>query len=112
MIGRLAQEDQLCLLISRGQLTADEQVHAREFLGAPVQWPLLLERAYTNQAYPLVYRNVRQLGLPAVPDAVQTSLKGVYLANALHNQGTLPTMPQENENIADKFGLYVCTAQH
>jgi len=37
-----------------------------------------LNAAYTHQAYPLVYRNVRELRLPAVPDAVQTSLKGAY----------------------------------
>jgi hypothetical protein len=70
-----------------------------------------LNAAYTHQAYPLVYRNVRELRLPAVPDAVQTSLKGAH-ANALRNHGTFPTMPQENENVADKFGLYVCPAQH
>jgi hypothetical protein len=42
----LTQEDHLCLLLlSRGQLTLDEQVDASEFLVAPVQQRLLLERA-------------------------------------------------------------------
>jgi hypothetical protein len=36
----------------------------------------------------------------------------VYHVNALRNQGTFPAMSQENENVADKFGLYVCTTQH
>jgi hypothetical protein len=86
LTGALTREDQLCLLLSRGQLTPDEQAQAREFLAAPVQWPLLLERAYTHQVYPLVYRNLRQLGFPAVPDAVQAELKVGFFANALRNQ--------------------------
>ena len=86
MSPRLTREDRFCLLLCRGQLTADEQARAREFLSAPVQWPLLLDRAYAHQVYPLVYRNLRQLGFSAVPDVVQTELKGAYLANALRNQ--------------------------
>src|ERR1035441_7453542 len=82
LTGALTREDQLCLLLSRGQLTPDEQAQAREFLAAPVQWPLLLERAYTHQVYPLVYRNLRQLGFPAVPDAVAAELKVGFFAPA------------------------------
>ena len=52
----------------------------------PLQWPLLLERAYSHQVYPLVYRNLLDLGFSGVPEAVQSELKGQYLANALRNQ--------------------------
>ena len=86
MSPRLTPEDRLCLLLSRGQLTSDEQARAREFLSAPVQWSILLERAYAHQVYPLIYRNLRQLGFSAVPEAVQCELKGTCRANALHNQ--------------------------
>ncbi len=82
----LTREDRLCLLLCRGQLTLDEQARAREFLTAPLQWPLLLERAYTHDVYPLVYRNLRQLDFSAVPQMVQTELKRAYLVNALRNQ--------------------------
>jgi putative nucleotidyltransferase-like protein len=51
-----------------------------------VEWSLLLDRAYAHQVYPLVYRNLRQLGFSAVPPEVQTKLKGAYLANALRDQ--------------------------
>jgi hypothetical protein len=83
---RLTREDRFCLLLSRGQLTPDEQARARESLSAPLQWPLLLDRVYAHQVYPLFYRNLGQLGFSAVPDVVQTDLKGAYLANALRNQ--------------------------
>lgn len=82
----LTQEERFCLLLSRGQLTADERTRVREFLSGPVEWSLLLDRAYAHQVYPLVYRNLRQLGFSAVPHEVQTEVKGAYLANALRNQ--------------------------
>lgn len=82
----LTREDRLCLLLCRGQLTLDEQARAREFLTDPLQWSLLLERAYTHDVYPLVYRNLRQLDFSAVPQMVQTELKRAYLVNALRNQ--------------------------
>jgi Uncharacterised nucleotidyltransferase len=82
----LAPEDQLCLLLARGQLTPEEQARACEFLSRPLQWPVLLDRAYAHQVYPLIYRNLRQLGFLGVPEEVQASLKGAYLANALRNQ--------------------------
>ena len=45
-----------------------------------------MERAYSHQVYPLVYRNLLEFGFPGVPEAVQAELKGLYLANALRNQ--------------------------
>jgi hypothetical protein len=51
-----------------------------------VEWSLLLDHAYAHQVYPLVFRNLRQLGFSAVPHEVQTEVKGAYLANALRNQ--------------------------
>ena len=75
MSPRLTREDRFCLLLSREQLTPEEQTRAGEFLSTPVQWSLLLDRAYAHQVYPLVYRNLRQLGFPAVPEVVQTSSK-------------------------------------
>jgi Uncharacterised nucleotidyltransferase len=45
-----------------------------------------LERAYSHQVYPLVYRNLFAFGFSGVPEAVQAELKGAYLANAFRNQ--------------------------
>ena len=57
-----------------------------QFLATPLQWPLILERAYSQQVYPLLYRNLRELGFRGVSEKVQTELKGLFLANALRNQ--------------------------
>jgi hypothetical protein len=82
----MTSEDQLCLLLSRGQLSPEVRSRILQFLATPLQWPLVMERAYSHQVYPLLYRNLRDLGLPGVPEAIQTELKGLYLANALRNQ--------------------------
>jgi hypothetical protein len=82
----MTPEDQLCLLLARGHLTPDLQQRILEFLASALQWPLVLERAYTHEVYPLLYRNLRELGFPSVPDAVQAELKGAFLANAFRNQ--------------------------
>lgn len=82
----LTQEDRLCLLLARGQLPPEVRTHVLELLAAPLQWPLLLDRAYAHQVYPLLYRNLRNLGFPGVPQSFESELKGLYLANALRNQ--------------------------
>jgi len=86
MRAHMTPEDQLCLLLARGHLTPDLQQRILEFLASALQWPLVLERAYAHQVYPLLYRNLRELGFPGVPDAVQAELKGAFLSNAFHNQ--------------------------
>jgi hypothetical protein len=82
----LIPEDELCLLLARGQLNPEERTHILPFLATPLQWPLLLERAHSHQVYPLLYCNLRDLGFAGVPEAVQAELKGLYLASALRNQ--------------------------
>ena len=82
----LPPEDQLCLLLARGQLTSEERTRAEALLAGPLQWPVILERAGSHQVYPLLYRNLRDLGFPGVPEAVQAELKSLFLANAFRNQ--------------------------
>ena len=82
----MTPEDQLCLLLARGQLSPEVRARTLEMLATPVQWPLILERANTHQVYPLLYRNLQDLGFHSVPEAVQSELKGLFLANALRNQ--------------------------
>jgi hypothetical protein len=86
MNAALTPEDQLCLLLARGQLPPELRNRVLEFLASPLQWPLLMERAFSHQVCPLLYRNLRDLGFPGVPEMVQSELKGFYLANALRNQ--------------------------
>ena len=82
----MTPEDQLCLLLARGQIKPDVQQRILKFLASTLRWPLILEHAHTHQIYPLFYRNLRTLGFPGVPDAVQAELKGAFFANALRNQ--------------------------
>src|ERR1700730_15035952 len=86
MLADMIPEDQLFLLLARGQLTSDLQQKARELLDSPLQWPLILECAYSHQVFPLLYRNLRALGFPKIPDPIQTELKGSFVANALRNK--------------------------
>jgi hypothetical protein len=82
----MTREDQLCLLLARGQLIPEVRNQILELLSTSLQWPLVLERAYSHEVYPLLYRSLRALGFPGVPQAVQTELKGAYLANAWRNE--------------------------
>jgi Uncharacterised nucleotidyltransferase len=82
----MVPEDELCLLLARGQLSPEVRTRILQFLAAPLQWPLILERACAHQVYPLLYRNLRDLGFPGVPETVKTELKGIFSANALRNQ--------------------------
>ncbi len=79
-------EDQLCLLLARGHLTPQVRNRCLQFLASPLQWSVIMERACSHQVYPLLYRNLRDLGFPGVPEAVENELKGLYLANALRSQ--------------------------
>jgi hypothetical protein len=46
--------------------------------------------------YPLLYRNLRNLGFLGVPEAVRAELNGLYLANALRN----PLLAEELAPVA------------
>jgi hypothetical protein len=48
----LTPEDELCLLLARGQLNPEERTRILQFFAIPLQWPLLLERAHSHQVYP------------------------------------------------------------
>ena len=78
----MTNEDQLCLLLARGELIPEGRPRILDLLATPLHWPRILECAYSHQIYPLLYRNLLALGFPNVPEAIQSELKGLYLANA------------------------------
>ena len=86
MTRTMIPEDQLCLLLARGHLTPELRSRSLDLLATSLRWPLVLERAYSHQVYPLLYRNLCDLAFPGVPDPIQAELKSAYLANALRNQ--------------------------
>ncbi|MGA9813198.1 MAG: nucleotidyltransferase family protein [Terriglobales bacterium] len=85
-VSSMTPEDELCLLLARGPLTSELRTRALEFLATPLRWPMIMERARSHQVYPLVYRNLSDLDFSGVPEAVQSGLRSLYLANALRNQ--------------------------
>jgi Uncharacterised nucleotidyltransferase len=78
-------EDQLCLLLARGELTPALQQHARALLAAPLRWDLILERATAHEVYPLLYRNLRSLAFIGVPTQARSELETLYKVNAFRN---------------------------
>ncbi|HYK49771.1 MAG TPA: hypothetical protein VEU94_08590 [Terriglobales bacterium] len=85
----MTREDELCLLLARGHCTPEVQSRSLELLATPLQWPLILERAQGHQVYPFLYRNLRDLDFPGVPERVHSDLKGAYLDNAVRNHRVL-----------------------
>jgi len=81
----LAPEDELCLLLCRGQISPEVHARVRALLASPVPWPLVLKRAYAYAVTPLLYVSLRELGFPDVPEAVQAELKSSFWNNALQN---------------------------
>ncbi len=81
----VAPEDQLLLLLARGNLLPLVQEQALALLATPLRWDLILERAETQGVYPLFYRNLATLGFPGVPEDARTQLHHLSRINLLRN---------------------------
>ena len=81
----MSPEDELCLLLARGQLPPEGEERALGLLESPLHWDLLLERAHEHQVFPLLYHNLRSLEFHGVPDAVRGELREAFRMNALRN---------------------------
>ena len=97
MLAGLTPEDELCLLLARGQLSPDVRARAQELIAGPFAchsnpgrdlsshghlahestraerpcharpWDALLQRAEEHQVLPLIYRSLRTLEFQGVP---------------------------------------------
>ena len=63
----LSREDQLCLLLARGNFSPEVAQQAADWLRAGPRWDVLLERARTHGLIPLVYHRLRALDFLDVP---------------------------------------------
>ena len=79
-------EHQLCLLLLRGEFSPAVQKQALELLDAPLRWPLLLRDARRYQILPLLYRNLKTLDFPGIPDDTRSELANAFQVNAIRNQ--------------------------
>lgn len=81
-----APEDELCLLLVRGELSPEFRQRALALLASPLRWPLALDRARRYQILPLLYRRLQTLGFPGVPAPVQAELGNIFRSNAMRNE--------------------------
>src|SRR5437899_1548498 len=58
---KVASEEELVLLLARGELPPRVQEQARALLSTPLNWDLILEQVMTQEVYPLFYRNLEVL---------------------------------------------------
>jgi hypothetical protein len=79
-------EDELCLLLARGQLSPELRDRGLALLCGPLRWDLLLDRAKGFDLFPLVYAGLRMLGFPAVPDQVRSAWRDIFRSNAIQNE--------------------------
>ena len=118
MQATVTSEDQLILLLARGELSPHVQEEAFALLSKPLRWDLILERAAEHEVYPLLYRNLRRLGFPGVPSQVSFALERLYKANAFRNSllaeelaqvlkllagAGIPTIPLKGVTLAESL---------
>jgi len=82
----LVPEDELCLLLSRGELSPGIQARALELLARQLRWDQVLHRAYEHHLFPLLYRSLCKLEFHHVSAAARTELTGAFRTNALRNE--------------------------
>jgi len=85
MLAGLSSEDELCLLLARGQLPPDVRARALELLADPLRWAPLLHRAEEHQVLPLLYRSLRILEFQGVPSEVRARVAAAFRVNAVRN---------------------------
>ena len=81
----VAPEDQLLLLLARGNLLPLVQEQALALVATPLRWDLILQRATGQGVYALFYRNLVALGFPGVPEHAGAQLHHLSRINLLRN---------------------------
>ena len=64
-------EDELCLLLARGQLSPEARERTLSVLAGPLQWTRVFESARRCQIFPLLCAGLHTLGFPGVPNSVR-----------------------------------------
>jgi hypothetical protein len=79
-------EQHCLLLLSRGELSADEQTRARALLAEALDWPAIAGAAEEHGVLPLVTRNLRWLGWPHVPATIRGQMEQTERLSAARNR--------------------------
>jgi hypothetical protein len=67
-------EDQLCLMLARGDLSGKVRERTFQLLASPLRWPRFLEHARQYDICPIIYQSLETLGFRYVPDPIRTEL--------------------------------------
>jgi len=81
----MSPEDELCLLLARGQVSREAHERALGLLESTLRWDVLLARAREHQVVPLFYRSLRALDFQGVPETARAQLSAAFRMNALRN---------------------------
>jgi hypothetical protein len=79
-------EVELCLLLSRAQLSPRAGERAQELLSAPLRWEFLFERAKAFGLFPLVYTGLSTYGFPGVADGVRAEWTDIFRLHAIRTE--------------------------
>lgn len=82
----LLPEDRLCLYLAQAHLNDQARERALALLARKLQWERVIAQVYSNEVFPLVYRNLRELGFSCVPQQVHDELESRFRINALRNK--------------------------
>ena len=79
-------EIELCLLLSRAQLSPQAWERALELLSTPLRWGFLLDRAKAFGLFPLVYTGLSSHGFPGVPEAVRAEWASIFRLHVIRTE--------------------------
>jgi hypothetical protein len=79
-------EDQLCLMLARGELSAEVRERTLELLASPLRWPLFLAHTKKYDICPIIYQNLETLGFRSVPDPIRAELTKIFGVNSIRSE--------------------------
>jgi hypothetical protein len=87
-------------VLAPGQLALTAEAQARALVQQGVDWSEVLRLAHHHGVYPLLARNLEQLGLPGVPEEVRLQLRRACQGNAIRGR----LFQCELVGIVERFG--------
>jgi Uncharacterised nucleotidyltransferase len=81
----LAPEDQLLLLLARGEISHGVREQVLALIRTPLNWQVVFQKAVAEEVYPLLHRNLNVLGFPHIPAEVRSQFHNLSKVNSLRN---------------------------
>ena len=107
-------EERICLLLAKGRLSPVDRDEALAIASQGPRWELILDLSIQQEVYPLICRNLRDLGFPGVPVEAQEKFTALFRMNVLRNDllarelvQLLTTLHQASIPVIPLKGLYL-----